>query len=98
MNASDVFVLMPDEYGGLAVCDLQQLFDQIEDGTSLYDAVGNAAIESTLSIKPKPETLVRLIERTKALNETGDADAFWKPEDGPVRPPVGHEDGGRRGD
>lgn len=67
-------VLLPDQAIGdgsdVVVCDFGQLMEHLLDDQSLADAIENSAIDSG---KPTPE----LFAKVRALNETGDAAAYW---------------------
>lgn len=74
MEEVDVTVLVPDRVGLLNACDLDQLVMHLSEGESLEDAVTNSAFE----MASNAEAALKLIDRVKALNETGDSDAFWE--------------------
>lgn len=80
MNLDEVSVLMPDKFGGLTVCGLDQLVAAIDDDESLEDAVTNSAFDSIMSFQPSHEQLQHLIHRVYNLNETGNAKAYWNEE------------------
>lgn len=63
-------VLLPDKWGEVAVCDFEQLVSYLVDDESLEEAIENSAIDSG---PPTPEFLAKV----RALNETGNARAYW---------------------
>jgi hypothetical protein len=80
----EVHALIPDHLG-LSVVEVHQLIAYLDDGQDLDDAITNAGID-TLMVSPRntPEqrwnTLESLVERVRALNETGDGAAYWNAE------------------
>lgn len=68
----DGAVLAPDQFGALAVCDLNQLVANLLEGQSLDEAIGNAAFD-TIEHPVEREA----IEKVRRLNETGDSAGYW---------------------
>jgi hypothetical protein len=67
-----IFVLIPDQFG-LAVASVGDLMDRLSGDEPLEEAITNAAIDSFGG------DVWGLVARVRALNETGDSDAYWAP-------------------
>lgn len=65
----DINVLVPDRWGGVDVCSVLDLASRIADDDP--DPALNAAFDSGTD-------LVAMVRRVRALNETGDVDAYWR--------------------
>jgi hypothetical protein len=68
-----VHVLIPDRRE-LVVCDLGQFLESLTDGEPLDVAMEAGAIDT---IRTDDPNLLAKIEKVRALNETGDANAYW---------------------
>ncbi len=71
---SDVFVIVPDPSGyGFSVVAVGDLYDRLGNGEeSLDECIANTAIDT---VDP---TNGEHLERIRKLNETGNADAYWR--------------------
>jgi hypothetical protein len=77
-----VSALIPDNVFGLSVVDVEELLRYLAEGESLEEAITNASFDSVeISPRATPEQRWNVIEdavtRLRALNETGDAAAYW---------------------
>ena len=72
IDPDQLYVLVPDEIGGLAACPFVQVMAKVLEGTDLDSILMDAAIDSC-----GPEDTEQLINRVRVLNDTGDTDAFW---------------------
>ena len=69
-------VLLPDEFGDLAVCDLAMLVEAITRGDDLDDAMLDAAFD-TINPRADKEAVRRALSRVRAVNASDDAE-YWE--------------------
>lgn len=75
INPSEVFVLVPDEMGGLAVVAVGDLYDRLSGGVTVWTKDLQEAVENT-AIDMIPLDAAA-IAKVAELNRTGDADVYW---------------------
>ena len=90
MDPEAVFVLVPDKRG-VTVASLGQLIGRVDETVTLDELVTDAGMDSIGT----GEDAAALVERVRALNETGDSRAYWNSEVPRVcaaaaREPAGH--------
>lgn len=77
IDPSEVFVLFPHDSTSASLISAADLMNRLDDDTygepTLYDAVVNGAIDQ-VDFTDKDQ-----VRRVVALNENGDADAYWNP-------------------
>jgi hypothetical protein len=76
MSDIEVHVLVPNNDGGVSVVSAVDLITRLLD-ESFDEAVLNAGIDSTYS----DADVIRLVDKVRALNATGDANAYWSPDE-----------------
>ena len=69
-------VLLPDEFGDLAICDLDMLNEALKEGDTLDDAVERASFDS-LNPRAAERTVRAHLTRIRNLNASDDGAAYW---------------------
>ena len=79
LNPANIHVFVPDRFGGLVVCELQQLYFRCDDEIEYDELVSNAGFDSTMArtIEHMREHFKRVYE----LNQTGNVDKYWNTTD-----------------
>lgn len=74
IDPDNVFVMVPDEWGGLAVCSVADLAKGLLEEDDFSEVLSNAGMDM---VDRDPDKIFAKIDKVRALNETGDTDAYW---------------------
>jgi hypothetical protein len=78
VDIGSVNVLVPNQWGGLDVCDLTMLIEAIEDeDTEDLDAALEHSSFDMIDVREGRIMQDDAIEKVRTLNETDDAAAYW---------------------
>jgi hypothetical protein len=78
VDVGKVNVLIPNQFGGLDVCDLSMLLDAImDDDTEDLDAAMENASFDMLDVRDGKIQQSDALEKVRKLNETNGVAAYW---------------------